>query len=142
MRRLLVLLTLSAVLGAAATAPAQTGPEPGRLVATFRFDTSRGVPTEGTLSYIELRRKGSDAITTTELRGPYDARRLSTPLTPGRYRLRSYQRSCRGTCEDLDPPSFLCARDVRIRSGATLRARIAVDFADGPGGRCRIELRR
>ena len=58
-------------------------------------------------------------------------------LSPGAYRLVSWQRICDGNCGNLDPPSQQCARPVTLRSAEQLTAAIRVNFASG----CVIVLR-
>ncbi len=142
------LVALVAIAAVSVTAAAGNGTsKPGRLAAAYSFDTTRGMPTEGSVSYIVVRRKPGGTILRAELRGLLETRAVATPLRPGRYRISAYQRLCRANCvgAQSSPPSHGCGRDVRIRSGSTLSARIHVRYTaanaeDQP--HCRITFRR
>ena len=151
MRRVLTLLLLAGiavpagVLAAGALANGDGDRGPGRITAIYSFDASRGMPTEGSVSYVVLRRKPGGVVLRAELRGDTDKRSVSAPVRGGRYRISAYQRLCEGNCTDLSPPSHGCGRDIRVADGRSLTARIRVRWTaanaeDQP--QCRISLSR
>lgn len=111
---------------------------PGEISTRYVFSGS-AIPIEGSVSYVVLRRRAPNGRLNTTVRAQlFDARALSASARPGRYRISAYQRICSGTCENLDPPSHGCGRNVRVSSGERVRATIEVDFSDE---HCRIRLR-
>ena len=116
--RVALACALAAVAALAPEAAAQG--ESGRLRASTSFDTSRGRPIEGWLDFFRVRNSAGRLVFERQ------ASRLDEPLASGRYRLRSFQRTCAGNCDRLDPPSPGCARELRIRAGAILRVRVHV----------------
>lgn len=140
-----VVVAASAAFAAVAAGNGGGGPDTGRLSASYTFDASRGMPTEGSVSYVVLRRRPGGTVLRTELRGNLDTRSISTPVTSGRYRISAYQRLCEGNCEQLDAPSHGCERDVSVRAGESVKAQILVRWTaanaeDQP--HCRIRIRR
>lgn len=139
----LVALALVAV-GAGVAIGNHSGPKPGTLSASYSFDTSRGMPVEGTVSYVVVRRRPGGRVLRAELAGDLHTRAVTTPLRAGRYRLSAYQRLCVANCDNLDAASHGCGRDLRVGPGARVRARIHVRFTaanleDQP--RCQISVR-
>jgi hypothetical protein len=108
----------------------------GTLAATVTHDTSRAVPTEGSVSYVSVRNARGRGVLQAELR---ETANVASALVPGRYRLSTYQRTCSGTCALLDAPSHRCFRDVRVRAGRRLAARITVRWGQRRG--CSISIR-
>lgn len=142
---LAVVVAVSAALAAGAAGNGRGGSDTGRLSAAYTVDASRGMPVEGSVSYIVLRRRPGGTVARTELRGNLDTRSISTPVTSGRYRISAYQRLCEGNCEQLAAPSHGCGRDVRVRAGQSVRARILVRWTaanaeDQPN--CQIRIAR
>src|SRR3954463_10500721 len=117
----------------------------GRLSVEYRFDDRGGIPVEGAVSYIIVRRTAPGLKTPrimvlrAELWG---TEAISTPVTGGLYRLSAYQRACDGNCSNLAPPSNGCRRDVRIHPGDAINARILVRWSapDGATPHCRIAI--
>jgi hypothetical protein len=120
-------LASSAVLLATGQAGGGAPVTHGKLRASVTVDTSLGIPIEGSLSFFRLRARDGSVVFD---RG---AARLDEALPVGRYRLASYQRTCSGTCDTLDPPSDRCARGLRIRRGRTLRVHVWVRFGSSEG---------
>lgn len=112
-------------------------PKAGHLSMTYRFDSSHGVPTEGSISYLVLKRTPGGQVLSAELTGTDS---LSTPVPAGRYHVSAFQRTCSGNCETLDPPSYTCGRDVRVHAGERVRARILVRWVTS--ATCRISISR
>jgi len=150
MRRVLkFIVPVMIVVASAAAATGALGngtsrPEPW-FSAVYSFDATRGMPVEGSVSYIVLRRKPGGTVLRAELRGNIDMRAVSTPLRRGRYRISAYQRLCNGNCTNISPPSHACGRDIRMPDGRNLSARIhvrwtAANAEDQP--HCRINISR
>src|SRR3954454_4336140 len=125
-----------ATTGVAATALAGDASRSGRgrLSVDYRFDTRGGMPVEGAVSYIVVRRTAPGfktpriMVLRAELWG---TEAISMPVTSGLYRLSAYQRVCDGNCGTLAAPSHGCRRDVRIQPGDAISARILVRW-DAP----------
>ena len=116
-RRVALLLVVLAVLPGVARADS---PPRGVLEASQRFDFSGGVYTEGSLSYLRVRRHGR----VIRQRSRAGAVGLRLRLRPGLYRVSSFQRPCQGNCDVLDPPRERCSRRLRIWAGETSSARV------------------
>jgi hypothetical protein len=99
------------------------------LVGNSRF-------VEGSVGFVRIERPSGRKVLTRRL--PLDDPRITVPLRPGRYRLKSWQRPCDANCGTLDPPTDRCSRMLTIRSGERLRAIIRLNPATG----CVIRLRR
>jgi hypothetical protein len=91
---------------------------------------------EGSVGFVRIERPSGRKVLTRRL--PLDDPRITVPLRPGRYRLKSWQRPCDANCGTLDPPTDRCSRMLTIRSGERLRAIIRLNPATG----CVIRLRR
>jgi hypothetical protein len=110
-----------------AVAPAARGAaqQAGSLVVHEKFDSSAGIPVEGYVSYLVVRRARSGEV----------ALRESSPallntdsvLARGRYRLRSFIRTCSGNCGFLDSPSNFCATTFRLGAGEVVKAKVLRD---------------
>lgn len=150
MRNRLVAIAVAAVLCGGAVAASALSDDsskrksPGQISTSHDFDFGGGVPEESFLSYVVLRpyvavrRKPNAPVLRAELSdGP--RRELSASVEPGRYRISSYQRTCSGTCETLDPVSHGCGRDVKVSPGERVRATITVSFS---AEHCKIRLRQ
>jgi hypothetical protein len=92
------------------------------------LDFSGGVPIEGEYSYARIEAPGGSEIT--DVRLPRDGRG-TIHLSPGSYRLISYQRICNGNCSNLEPPSEQCSNPFTISGDRPLVARIHVTFGSG-----------
>lgn len=137
--------TGAATAGALADLTHATGGPQPRFSAAYSFDARGGMPIEGSVSYVVLRRKPGGTVLRAELRGDLATRAVSAPVGPGRYRISAYQRLCSGTCERLDAPSHGCGRDVRVPAGGSIRAAIRVRWTpanatDQP--HCRLRISR
>ena len=91
---------------------------------------------EGSVGFVRIERPSGRKVLTRRL--PLDDPRITVPLRPGRYRLKSWQRPCDANCGTLDPPTDRCSRMLTIRPGERLRAIIRLNPATG----CVIRLRR
>src|SRR5215470_17074605 len=91
-------------------------------------------PDEGWIPYIRVVRPDGTAVVQRRLNRTKWPLYADVRLSPGRYRLVSWQRICDANCGNLDPPSDRCARWFRIHRGQTLKATITVTFGSG----CRI----
>jgi hypothetical protein len=117
---LLVLLSLP--LAAAAGRRAQSA---GELIVREKFDIGQGVPTEGYVSYLVVRRSDSGQVVLRQSQdGPL---RTDSVLPRGHYRLRSFIRTCDGNCGLLDSVTNRCAATFRIGAGDLVMAKIARD---------------
>ena len=139
----LVALATAATAMAAFALNANSAPSrSGALTVAFSFDTTRGIPVEGAISYMSIERDGGRLLMA-ELNGRYDERSITIPARAGRYRVRTFQRFCNGNCGNLDEATLACSRSVQVKRGERVRARVSVAFGsptDEPG--CRIRVRR
>jgi hypothetical protein len=123
------LLLAAVVVPLGATAGSASAPRP-LIVVKVRYDNSQTFPIEGARGYLRLRKRG-------RLVAESNRRRLVRRVAPGRYRLRSFQRTCVGTCANLDPPSHACARRFRVKRGQTARISVVVPWHKK---RCRMSV--
>jgi hypothetical protein len=115
--------------------PATVVAAPGTLDYRERLDASRGVYTEGSISFVRVRdARGAVVVRRRTARPRFRMRRK---LPPGRYRVVSYQRPCAGNCTLLDPPVDRCARRVRVLSGGRTEVRVTAR----PGRPCMMTRR-
>ncbi len=121
---------VTAVAVAAVALPAVAEATPGTLDYRQSLDSSRGVYTEGSISFVRVRASDGHALVRRRVSKPRF--RMLRKLRPGRYRVISYQRPCAGNCSLLDPPVDRCARAVRILSGGRTEVGVTVR----PGRRC------
>jgi hypothetical protein len=133
-----VMLTAAALAAGSFTAQASARPAArpaGHLVIReVLVGHSRFV--EGSVGFVRIERPSGRKVLTRRL--PLDDPRITVPLRPGRYRLKSWQRPCDANCGTLDPPTDRCSRMLTIRPGERLRAIIRLNPATG----CVIRLRR
>jgi hypothetical protein len=139
MQRLLIrfaLLTVALGVGVSSTAGAGNHAQVvtgtfASLVVREHFDPEGGIPIEGYVSYVTVKRAGSDHVA---LRAQPPFRGV---LPAGRYRVSTYARTCSGNCGNLDPPSNKCGTSLRLVGGTTVRVRVIRRF-DRP---CEIRVR-
>ncbi len=123
-----------AVVAALVALPATADAAPGTLDLRQSFNSSRGLYTEGAVSYVRVRGiRGKLILAKRVNRTRFRMRRR---LASGRYRVISYQRPCDGNCGFLDPPTDRCARQMRILSGGLTEVSVRVR----PGRGCRMTL--
>jgi zinc D-Ala-D-Ala dipeptidase len=122
-------LATTAVMAALAF-PAAGAAAPGTLDYRQKLDSSRGVYTEGSISFVRVRDASGDTVVRRRTAAPRF--RMIRKLPPGRYRVVSYQRPCDGNCGLLDPPVDRCARRVRLLSGGLTAVRVT----ERPGRGC------
>jgi hypothetical protein len=138
--RLVVLVAMSAMSIYTGAAHAQM-PKEGTLAVHFDFDPGApgqfAGPIEGFFSYMDVVGRGLHA----EWPGA-SVRDLAVRLPVGLYRLKTYARTCDGTCNTLDPPTALCAHRFRMRPSEVMRARVVVNWAAPGGDYCRMTMRR
>jgi hypothetical protein len=127
-------------LGASATTTADGGQ--GNLRVVEIFDASQGTPTEGWISYLTIRRAGSDDVVleSTLPQGTHPTGHYRLPA--GRYHLTSYWRTCDGNCGYLDAPSNWCSRRVRIKRGQKTRVVVERSASPSPDRKCRMVVRK
>jgi D-alanyl-D-alanine dipeptidase len=125
-RRTLVTAVALAAMALSASAAAA----PGTLDYHQSLDSSRGVYTEGSVSFVRVRDSNGDMVVRRRVLKPRF--RMRRKLRPGRYRVISYQRPCDGNCSFLDPPVDHCTRAVRVLSGGLTEVGVTVR----PGRRC------
>src|SRR5215467_3214967 len=89
-------------------------------------------PDEGWIPYNRLVRPDGSAVVQRRLNRTKWPLYADVRLSPGRYRLVSWQRICDANCGNLDPPSDRCARPFTLRKGDRLQAVIRLDWAS-PG---------
>ena len=110
--------------------PASADAAAGTLDLRQSLDRSRGLYVEGSISYVRVR--GIRGKLVVAKRSGRPRFRMQRRLSPGRYRVISYQRPCDGNCGTLDPPTDRCAREIRILSGGLTEVAVRVR----PGRRC------
>ena len=130
-----VILVALAALGAAADVGAGTAKK-GRLVVSQSFDYSEGMPIEGSVSYLEARRR-RDGKVIKRIRFTGE-RTVARKLRRGRYRLVSYQHYCSANCQqgESDDASDRCSAPFRLMRGGEVRADVLVK----PGKGCTIDF--
>jgi hypothetical protein len=106
---------LLVALGAVTVAHGQGAP--ARLVTGSTFDASHGLYNEGFVNRFRLSRSGHTVLFAT-------GDGINRQVPPGKYRLSTSVRPCSGNCGHLDPPQNRCARGVRLRAGAVLKAHV------------------
>jgi hypothetical protein len=99
--------------------------EAGQLIVREKFDPGKGIPIEGYVSNLVVRRAGSGAIALRESQAA--PLRVTSVLSRGRYRLRTYIRTCDGNCSLLDSPSNSCSGALRIASERVVKVTIRRD---------------
>jgi zinc D-Ala-D-Ala dipeptidase len=112
--------------------PAGADAAPGTLDLRQSIDRSRGLYVEGSISYVRVRGVRGKLVVAKRVRRPRF--RMQRRLSPGRYRVISYQRPCDGNCGALDPPIDRCARHVHVLSRGLTEVAVRVR----PGRRCRM----
>jgi hypothetical protein len=128
------LMVLAACGGHGPGAPTATiqpttvdGPDPVPVRIT-QVVLGQANPVEGYVSYLRVEPAHGAAVITGRLPG---SQRVTLRLPPGRYRLRSWQRTCDGNCSYLDQPTIECARAFTLHRGEPLAATIQVDWTSG-----------
>src|SRR4051812_19253483 len=121
-----------AVVAALVALPTSADAAPGTLDLQQSLDRSRGLYVEGSISYVRVRGIGRKLVVAKRSGRP--SFRMQRRLSPGRYRVISYQRPCDGNCGTLDPPTDRCAREIRVLSGGLTEVAVRVR----PGRRCRM----
>jgi D-alanyl-D-alanine dipeptidase len=124
-----------AVVAAFLALPAAADTAPGTLDLRQSIDHSRGLYAEGSVSYVRVRSAAGRMVVARRVRKPRF--RMRRQLTPGRYRVISYQRPCDGNCTLLDPPTDRCARRIRVFSGGLTEVAVRVR----PGRGCVMSRR-
>jgi len=123
-------LLVTAVALAAVALPAAAEAAPGTLDYRQSLDASRGVFTEGSVSFVRVRDASGEEVVRRRTARPRF--RMLRRLRAGRYTVVSYQRPCEGNCSLLDPPTGRCARRIRILS----KGLTEVGVVERPGRRC------
>jgi hypothetical protein len=132
--------------------PATTSQQPARTSATTALEGQVGLVvvdqqlgvffTQGAFPYIRLESAEGQVVAEHLL---HETRSvlplLRQRVSPGTYRLVSYQRSCEGSCprrgtRGLDPPTMRCEATLEVASAQTVTALIR---SDG-GPRCRVVI--
>lgn len=124
-----------AVVVAVLALPAGAEAAPGTLDMRQSLDRSRGLYTEGAVSYVRVLSTRGRVVVARRVRRPRF--RMKRELVPGHYRVISYQRPCDGNCQRLDPPTDRCARAIEILSRGLTEVRIRVR----PGHGCTMSRR-
>jgi len=133
-----VLMTAAALAAGSLTAQASARPaaRPAGHLVIRQVLVGHSLFAEGSVGFVRIERPSGRKVLTRRL--PLDDPRITVPLRPGRYRLKSWQRPCDANCGTLDPPTDRCSRMLTIRPGERLRAIIRLNPATG----CVIRLRR
>jgi hypothetical protein len=124
-------------------------PKEGTLAVHFDFDPgARGQavwPIEGFLSYMDVVGGGLSYGDVGGLHAQWPGASvpdIAVPLPVGLYRLKTYARTCEGTCDYLDAPTALCVHRFQVRPSEVMRARVVVNWAAPGGDLCRVTMRR
>ena len=120
------------VFGLVGANPALADRRTGELRIRERGVDTGAVYIEGAYQYVTVRRTRGQRIVYRRRSANGLSARLR--LAPGYYRVDSWTRSCAGTCETLDPPSYRCHGSFRVRAGRYVTGTIH----SGVGIRCRI----
>jgi hypothetical protein len=91
---------------------------------------------EGSYSYIRIERSNGDELLERRLSNERTPQ-ATVRLDPGIYRLVSFQRSCSGNCNYLDPPADACSHRLTMRSASPVSAVIHLS----PGAGCEITVK-
>jgi hypothetical protein len=133
-RLLPLVAVLIATAAVAATAALPTGVTNGRLQVRQVLAKNTPLPVEGAIPVVAIVRRDGTQVAKRRLGLVRPSARFS--LSPGRYRLLSWQRVCDGNCAILDPPSDRCSRAFMLHRDQRLRATITVRYGSG----CRISF--
>jgi hypothetical protein len=93
-------------------------------------------PEEGSLGYVFVRDPSGYVVSTLTVETSYANGAqdlLDLALLAGPYELESFQRSCAGSCEGLDPPSDRCVFEFEVPPNQSLD--LLIEFGDG---RCSV----
>jgi hypothetical protein len=133
-----LMMTVAALAAGSCTAQASVRPaaRPAGHLVIREVLVGHSLFVEGSVGFVRIERPSGRKVLTRRL--PLDDPRITVPLRPGRYRLKSWQRPCDANCGTLDPPTDRCSRMLTIRPGERLRAIIRLNPATG----CVIRLRR
>jgi hypothetical protein len=111
------------------------GPSAAKLHVEQLIVAGSGLFSEGSYSYIRIERSNGDKLVEQRLSNQ-PTPRATVRLDPGTYRLVSFQRSCSGNCNYLDPPSDFCSHRFTVGSAASATAVIHLS----PGAGCQITV--
>jgi hypothetical protein len=109
------------------------GPSAGKLHVEQLRVTGAGFFVEGSYSYIRIERSNGDKLIEQRLSNERTPQ-ATVRLDPGTYRLVSFQRSCSGNCNYLDPPGDFCSHRLTMDSAT----RVAAVIHLSPGAGCEI----
>jgi hypothetical protein len=105
----------------------------GQISVRESFDETKGIPIEGYVSYLVIRRAGSGKVVIKDSKPGFF--RSTSVLPLGNFRLRSFIRECEGNCGYLSPPSSSCSATFTMHAGESLKAKIRRD-----AGQCRVVI--
>ena len=138
MKRTLLLALVVAFLGACGT-DQQDPSSANDSSATLRMDRLHDgggpIGEEGSVSFARITNADGDVVLEEGFDAPYQGdaygypEALEVELEPGSYTLTSYQRSCSGSCEALDPPAddYECKSELTAESGAEVEATVVIE---------------
>ena len=89
-------------------------------------------PEEGSLTYAFVRDPSGYVVSTLTVETSYAGgaqRLIDLALLAGPYELESFQRSCAGSCEGLDPPSNRCVLEFEVPRNQAVD--LLIEFGDG-----------
>lgn len=129
--------TVGITSGALAAGASKTKPKPtGTLTVTQHFGCCA---IEGTVSYVVVRKAetGERVAERRKVQPPIDTTLLEhLSVSPGRYRVITYQRFCDANCDYLDPPTLRC--EVTLSIGSAWMATVMTNVE--PASRCRATV--
>ena len=109
--------------------PSSPPPSPSNpTLGTLVVQQSRiigGFYIEGAFAYVEVTNESGAPVARVEDSEYHLAKELArVELTPGRYMIRSYVRSCAGSCAALDGPTDGCEFTVDIAAAGTVEVHV------------------
>lgn len=88
---------------------------------------------EGSVLFVRLVDDGGTMVLDRPFDWPADEQRIS----PGRYDLTAYWRTCVGNCSNLDGEDRFCEHDVTVAAGGRIRVGITTSQL-APGSQCTV----
>lgn len=105
----------------------------GAVIETTASDDAMTPGVEGSVLFVRMVHDGGTTVLDRPFDWPADEQRIS----PGRYDLTAYWRTCVGNCSNLDGEDRFCEHDVTVAAGGRIRVGISTSqFA--PGSRCTV----
>jgi hypothetical protein len=107
----------------------------GAVIETMGFPDAEPPGVEGAVLFVRMVDDDSMTVLDRPFDWPSDAQRIS----PGRYDLTVYWRTCSGNCGQLDGEDRFCERDIAVAAGGRIRVSITSGNL-APGSRCTVAM--